>query len=119
MVNQAIVPKRGEIWWADLGEPRGSQPGYRRPVLIIQDDQFNRSRLATVIVLALTSNLTFQELPGNVFLAKEDSGLAKDSVLNVTQITVIDKSWLDTFAAELPKTLMAQVEHSLMLVLGL
>ncbi|MFZ4657733.1 MAG: type II toxin-antitoxin system PemK/MazF family toxin [Caldilineaceae bacterium] len=114
-----VTPRRGEIWWADLGEPRGSQPGYRRPVLIIQDDHFNRSHLATVIVLSLTSNLRFQNVPGNLLLNKADSGLAKDSVINVTQLTTIDKAWLDEFVTDLPKPFMMQIDASLSLVLGL
>jgi mRNA interferase MazF len=69
-----VTLQRGQIWWADLDELQGSQPGYRRPVLIVQEDHFNQSRLATVIVLSLTSNLKFQELPGNVYLSKRDSG---------------------------------------------
>jgi len=114
-----VTAHRGEIWWADLGEPRGSQPGYHRPVLIIQDDHFNHSHLATVIILSVTSNLKFQDLPGNIFLTKEDSGLVKDSVINGTQITAIDKSWLTEFVAKLPRQIMVQVENSLSLVLGL
>ena len=114
-----VTLHRGEIWWADLYEPRGSEPGYRRPVLIVQDDHFNRSNLATVIVLSLTSNLDFQALPGNVFLSKADSKLSKDSVINVTQLTVIDKSWLDEFVAEVPSWLMQRIDEGLTLVLGL
>jgi len=114
-----VIPQRGEIWWADLGEPRGSQPGYRRPVLVVQDNHFNRSHLATVIILSLTSNLRFQNIPGNVFLSKVDTGLAKDSVLNVTQLTTIDKDWLDELVAALPRSVMAQVDANLNLVLGL
>lgn len=69
-----VKPNRGEIWWANLGEPRGSGPGYRRPVLIVQDDHFNQSDLATVIVLALISNRRYESLPGNLFLTKEGQG---------------------------------------------
>lgn len=114
-----VIPGRGEIWWADLGEPRASEAGYRRPVLIVQEDHFNRSNLATVIVLSLTSNRQFAEVPGNVFLPMEQAGLAKDSVINATQLTAIDKTWLDEFIAELPPHLMSQVDQSLRLVLGL
>lgn len=119
MVTSPLTPQRGEIWWADLGEPRGSQPGYRRPVLIVQDDHFNQSHLATVIVLSITSNLKFQAIPGNLFLARQDSGLAKDSVINVTQLTAIDKAWLMELVGQLPRSVMAQVNQSLSLVLGL
>lgn len=114
-----VTLQRGQIWWADLDDPQGSQPGYRRPVLIVQEDHFNQSRLATVIVLSLTSNLKFQELPGNIYLSKRDSGLTKDSVINATQITAIDKIWLDEFVSDLPWAIMAQVDESLRLVLSL
>lgn len=114
-----VTPQRGEIWWADLGEPRGSQPGYRRPVLVVQENHFNRSQLATVIILSLTSNLRFQNIPGNLLLRKADTGLAKDSVINVTQLTTIDKAWLDELVTTLPRSIMALVDVNLSLVLGL
>lgn len=113
------TPHRGEIWWADLGEPRNLEPGYRRPVLIVQEDHFNQSNLATVIVLALTSNLRYRGFPGNVFLSQAQSGLEKNSVINLTQLTTIDKSWLDEYVSDLPAELMVQVESGLSLVLGL
>jgi len=114
-----VSPGRGEIWWADLGDPRGSGSGYRRPVLIVQDDHFNRSNLATVIILSLTSNRKYGDVPGNVFLPKEQAGLSKDSVINATQLTAIDKTWLDEFIVELPQHLMREVDLGLSLVLGL
>ncbi len=114
-----VTPRRGEIWWADLGEPRGSGPGYRRPVLIVQDDHFNRSHLATVLILSLTSNLKYAELPGNLFLPKEQSGLAKDSVINATQLTAINKIWLEELVTQLPRQMMDEIDHSLRLVLDL
>ena len=114
-----VNPNRGEIWWADLGEPRGAGPGYRRPVLIVQDDRFNRSNLATVIILSLTSNRKYEDLPGNLFLPKEQSLLAKDSVINVTQLTAIDKAWLEEFVTELSRHMMSEIDRSLSLVLGL
>lgn len=114
-----VALQHGQIWWADLGDPQGSQPGYRRPILIIQDDHFNQSRLATVIVLSLTSNLRYQEMPGNIFLSRQDSGLAKDSVINITQISTIDKTWLDEYVSELSWTIMSQVDEGLRLVFGL
>ena len=113
------TPRRGQIWWSDLGEPQQSEPGHRRPVLIVQEDHFNQSNLATVIVLSLTSNLRYQHFPGNVFLSKARSGLEKDSVINLTQLTTIDKSWLETHVSDLPASLMVQVEAGLRLVLGL
>jgi mRNA interferase MazF len=114
-----VVPGRGEIWWADLGEPRGSGAGYRRPVLIVQSDHYNQSNLATVIVLSLTSNQKYATIPGNVFLPKEQAGLSKDSVINVTQLAAINKSLLDEYVTSLPLHLMGQVDQGLSLVLGL
>jgi mRNA interferase MazF len=111
--------RRGAIWWADLAEPLGSEPGYRRPVLIVQDDRFNESNLATVIVLALTSNLKYGMMPGNVLLTRGQSGLAKDSIANATQLITIDKRWLDEYVGDAPASAMRQIEHGLRTVLGL
>lgn len=111
--------QRGEIWWADLGKPRGSEPGHRRPVLIVQADHFNQSQLATVIVLSLTSNLRYENFPGNVLLPQAESGLEKDSVINVTQLTTIDKSWRDVYIANVSNAIMRQVEAGFSLVLGI
>jgi mRNA interferase MazF len=111
--------QRGAIWWADLGVPSGSVPGYRRPVLIVQDDVFNQSKLATVLIVSLTSNLQYQNLPGNVLISREDSGLSRDSVVNITQLTTIDKQWLDEHVADLPPTIMHQIDNGLRLVLDL
>lgn len=111
--------QRGQVWWADLGEPRGSEPGYRRPVLIIQEDHFNQSNLATVIVLSFTSNLALQDLPGCVFLSAKDSGLNKDSVVNTTQMATLDKVLLDDLVGDINWSIMAQVDESIRLVLGL
>jgi len=113
-----VNPYRGEIWWADLGEPRGSEPGFRRPVLIVQDNHFNQSHLATVIVLALTSNRRYEMSPGNILLTREQSGLTKDSVVNVTQLATIDKAWLEEFVSQLPRHKMAEIDSGLRLVLG-
>lgn len=111
--------RRGEIRWADLGDPRGSEPGYRRPVLVVQDDIYNRSRLATVIVLGLTSDLGYGDLPGNVTVPAEESGLDRDSVVNVTQIATVDKDWLEAPVGRLRPMLMDQVDHGLGQVLAL
>ena len=111
--------RRGAIWWADLGEPGGSEPGYRRPVLIVQEDHFNQSNLATVIVLSLTSNLRYQNMPGNVLLPRTKSGLAKDSIINVTQLVTIDKHWIEEYVADAPASVMVQVDQGLSLILGL
>jgi mRNA interferase MazF len=90
------VIRRGEIRWVDLGEPHGSEPGYRRPVVVVQVDAFNRSRIATVVVIVLTSNLLLARAPGNVLLPKAATGLAKDSVANVSQILTLDRADLDS-----------------------
>lgn len=110
---------RGEIWWADLGEPRGSEPGFRRPVLVIQADAFNRSRIRTAIVAVITSNLRLAEAPGNVLLPAELSGLAKDSVVNVSQILTLDRSFLTEKAGRLPDRLISELDEGLRLVLSL
>ncbi|HET6765135.1 MAG TPA: type II toxin-antitoxin system PemK/MazF family toxin, partial [Longimicrobiaceae bacterium] len=83
------------MWWADLSEPRGSEPGYRRPVLIVQADAFNRSRISTVLAVVLTGNLRLVEAPGNVLVPAKTSGLPRDSIANVSQLITIDRSFLD------------------------
>ncbi|BAY17885.1 putative PemK-like protein [Anabaenopsis circularis NIES-21] len=110
---------RGEIWWANLPEPVGSEPGYRRPVLIIQDDTFNQSRISTVIVAVITSNLQLAEAPGNVLLRREASGLPKDSVVNVSQLLTIDKSFLVERVGALPDSLQEEVDEGLRIILYL
>ena len=110
---------RGEIWWADLPEPRGSEPGFRRPVLIIQANSFNRSGINTVIVAVITSNLRLAELPGNVFLPAQKNGLPRDSVVNISQLLTLDRSFLTEEVDKLPNRLMAEVDAGLRLVLEL
>ncbi len=111
--------QRGEIWWASLHEPAGSEPGYRRPVLVLQSDDFNRSRIATVIALVITSNTRLAEAPGNAFLPQKLTGLPKDSVANVSQIVTVDKSFLVERVGTLPPNTMEQIEKGLRLVLHL
>lgn len=111
--------QRGEIWWASLPEPARSEPGYRRPVLVIQSDDFNRSRIATVIALVVTSNVRLAQAPGNVFLPQKLTGLPKDSVANVSQIVTVDKSFLAERVGLLPASVMDQIEGGLRLVLHL
>lgn len=111
--------QRGEIWWATLPEPTGSGPGYRRPVLVIQADDFNRSRIATVIVLVVTSNVKLALAPGNVLLSRRATGLPQDSVANVSQLITIDKRLLTEQAGILPSKLLSQIEDGLRLVLAL
>lgn len=111
--------RRGEIWWADLAEPRGSEPGCRRPVLIIQADAFNRSRLATVLCLVLTSSLRLVDAPGNVLIPANAAGLSKDSVANVSQLVTVDRAFLDERIGRVPPRLMNAVDAGLTVVLGL
>ena len=110
--------RRGDILWADLGEPRGSEPGYRRPVLVIQADAINRSRIATIICVPLTSNVKLAQMPGNVLLKAADTGLDRDSVANVTLITTIDRASLDEWAGAVPERRLQQVFEGLDLVMG-
>jgi mRNA interferase MazF len=104
---------RGELWWADLGLPRGSAPALRRPVLVIGADPYNRSNLRTVTVAVLASNAKLAALPGNVVALVDLTGLEVDSVVNVTQIATIDRGALDERICELPDWLMAQVDAGL------
>lgn len=114
-----MVIERGQIWWANLSEPSGSEPGYRRPVLIVQSDAFNRSRLRTAIVVALTANLRLVGAPGNVLISAKTSGLPRDSVANVSQVITIDRDVLTEPAGRLPQSVLKDVDHGLRLVLDL
>jgi len=108
---------RGEIWWANLPPPAGSKPGKRRPVLVIQNDSFNRSSINTVICAVITSNTDLAFLPGNVLLEKAVSGLDKTSVINFSQLTTIDKMDLTEQVAMLPKSIVEKINNCLKLVL--
>jgi mRNA interferase MazF len=114
-----VVVERGQIWWADLDEPRGSEPGFRRPLLIVQDDAFNRSRIRTVVAVVLTSNLRLVDAPGNVLIPAKASGLPKDSVVNASQIVTIDRVFLSEPAGKLGSQLMKSIEAGIRLVLSL
>ena len=114
-----MVVQRGEIWWAELDEPRGSEPGFRRPILIIQADAFNRSRLPTVVAVILTSSLRLLDAPGNVLIPRKAAGLPKDSVANVTQVVTLDQEFLTKRVGRLSPGLMAHVDAGLKLVLDL
>ena len=111
--------ERGDIWWANLPEPAGSSPGHRRPVLIIQSDAFNRSRINTIVVAVITGNLSLAKAPGNILLSKRSSGLPKDSVVNVSQILTIDKPFLSEHVNSLSKRKMEQIDKGLRLALEL
>jgi mRNA interferase MazF len=110
---------RGEIWWANLPEPTGSSPGYRRPVLVVQSDDFNHSKINTTVVLIISTNLKLQESFGNVLLKMRQSGLSKDSVVNVTQLYTIDESSLTEYVETLSEQKMEQIDNGLRLVLSI
>lgn len=93
---------QGDVWWADLGEPVASEPGFRRPVVVVQGDDFNRSALPTVVTVSLTSNLRWADAPGNVRLTTRATGLPRDSVANVSQIVTLDKAILTERVGRLP-----------------
>lgn len=110
--------RRGDICWADLAEPVGSEPGFRRPVLVVQSDAYNRSRLSTTIVVVLTSNLARARVPGNVFLDRGATGLPKDSVAVVTSLVTVDRAVLEPPVATLDEDRFDEVLAGLRLVLG-
>jgi mRNA interferase MazF len=112
------VIAQGEVWWADLGEPAGSEPGFRRPVVVVQGDAFNRSRIATVVCVALTSNLRWAEAPGNVLLSARLTGLPKDSVANVSQLVTLDRDALSERVGALPEKKLVLVLLGIDIVLG-
>ena len=111
--------KRGEVWWADLPVPLGSEPGFRRPVLIVQADDFNRSRIRTVLAAAITTNPAIAAAPGNLPLPRRSAGLDRASVVNVSQVLTIDKRFLIERAGRLSGARIRQVEEGLRLVLAL
>jgi mRNA interferase MazF len=114
-----MVVERGEIWWANLREPAGSEPGYRRPVLIMQSDIVNRSRIRTVVALVLSTNLRLVDAPGNVLISAEASGLSRDSVANVSKVFTVDRTFLTESVGRIGGELLGQVEDGLRLVLDL
>jgi mRNA interferase MazF len=113
-----VVIAQGDVCWADLPDPVGSGPGFRRPVLVIQGDAFNRSRIATVVCVPLTSNLRWAEAPGNVPLPARASGLSKDSVANVSQVVTLDRGVLTERVGRISKRQLELVLSGLDLVLG-
>ena len=110
---------RGEVWWAELPEPAASEPGYRRPVLVVQSDDFNRSRIRTVVAAVFTTNLGLARAPGNVLVPAEETGLPSDSVVNVSQVITLDRSFLAERAGRLGSRAMLAVEDGLRTVLAL
>jgi|ERR1700735_5146565 mRNA interferase MazF len=111
--------RRGGIWWADLPQPRGSEPGFRRPVLVVQANQFNESRIRTVLVAVITGNIALASAPGNVLLPRRSSGLRDESVINVSQLVAVDRSYLLDHVGKIPHRIQALVDDGLRLVLQL
>ena len=111
--------RRGEIWWASLGDPQGSGPGFRRPVLVVQSNEFNESAIRTSICAAITSNMRLAAAPGNVRVTRRVSRLPHDSVVNVSQLLTLDKSMLTGKVSRLPPEAIREVEAGIKLVLAL
>ena len=114
-----VEVKRAEIWWASFGEPSGSEPGYRRPVVIVSANAFNRSRIQTIIAAAVTSNLRLADAPGNFRLPRSGSGLERDSVVNVSQLVTLDRSFLTERIGKLAARQLESLNDGLKLVLAL
>jgi mRNA interferase MazF len=112
------VIAQGEVWWADLGQPVGSAPGLRRPVVVVQSDSFNRSRIATVVCVPLTRNLRWRDAPGNVLLDPLDTGLQDDSVANVSHVVTLDRAQLIERTGVLPSHKLDLVLYGIDIVLG-
>jgi mRNA interferase MazF len=110
--------KRGEIWWASMGEPRGSEPGYNRPVIIVSSNEFNQSLIQTVIVAVVTSNLRLVEAPGNFKITKKQSNLNKDSVVNVSQLITLDKTFLTEQVGKLNSKHISFLNEGIRLILA-
>lgn len=113
-----MVIAQGDIRWADLGDPVGSTPGYRRPVLVVQSDSFNRSRIGTILCVPLTGNITRANLPGNVLLSASQTGLDRDSVANTSLTLAIDRSQLCEQTGQVPRRLLERVFNAIDMVLG-
>ena len=109
---------QGDVWWADLAAPSGSEPGFRRPVVVVQGDSFNRSALRTAVIVPLTSNLRWAEAPGNVRLAARATGLSRDSVANVSQVVTVDKATLAEQVGKLTSAKLELVLAGIDIVLG-
>ncbi len=113
-----MVISQGEVWWADLAVPAGSGPGFRRPVVVVQSDALNRSRIATVVCVPLTSNLKWSLAPGNLRLSARLTGLPKDSVANVSQIIAVDKEFLTARVGKLPRAKLELLLSGIDVILG-
>ena len=113
-----MVISQGDVFWADLPEPIGSEPGYRRPVVVVQSDAFNRSGISTVVCVLLTSNLKWADAPGNSVLEARITGLPKDSVANVSQLVTLDRGMLTERVGRLSKSKLSLVFAGIDVVLG-
>jgi mRNA interferase MazF len=111
--------KRGEVWWANLPEPVASEPGYRRPVLIISSNFYNLTSISTIIGITLTSNLDYARLPNNIFLSSRETGLSQDSVINMTQVITVDKRFLEQQIGNINQSTLEQLNESLKTVLDI
>jgi mRNA interferase MazF len=118
MAGATSTVRQGEVWWADLPEPQGSAAGLRRPVVVVQGDRFNRSRIATALCVPLTSQLKWAEAPGNVLLSARATGLPKDSVANVSLLLALSKSNLTECTGQLSELELQQLFVGIDLVLG-
>jgi mRNA interferase MazF len=114
-----VEMRRGELWWASLPDPVGSGPGFRRPLLVVQSNDFNQSAIRTVICAVVSSNLRLEQAPGNVRIRARSSGLARDSVVNVSQLITIDKRLLTERISRLAPELLRDVDSGVRLVLAL
>lgn len=114
-----MVLKRGDIWWASLAAPRGTEPGNRRPVVVVQSDAFNVSQIQTVTVAVITSNTRLAEAPGNLALTPGQSGLPRESVINVSQLLTLDKRYLSERVSTLPSEQLSELNQGLRLALSL
>ncbi|MFN2462288.1 MAG: type II toxin-antitoxin system PemK/MazF family toxin [Candidatus Dormibacteria bacterium] len=108
-----LVIRRGEVWWADLGSPRGSAPALRRPVVIVSAEYLNRSEIRTVSVVGITSNVKWGKMPGNVVISAGTGGLRRDSIVNVTRLQTLDKADLDDRIGRLPLPLVRAIDEGL------
>ena len=110
---------RGELWWADYGVPFGSEPWYRRPVIVVQNDYFNNSKINTTIVIPLSTNTLLADVPGNIFIKKKESKLKNDSVILLSQVGVIDKQRLVEKISSIDKNILNKIENSILFMFGI
>jgi mRNA interferase MazF len=113
-----MVICQGEVWWADLGEPIGSAPGFRRPVVVVQADALNQSRIGTIVCVPLTSNLRWAKAPGNVLLKRKASGLPRDSVANVSLVVALDRQQLTERIGKLPARQLEAILSGINVIFG-